>query len=516
MSIFTGTFSKYVDKQLRLREAILAHGDTKKDRFARHTVPGIPKLPAGAFFTNTVEKQCTLRLCSGVDLDLRGNEHVLEKNTFEATKWKGENLAKNWILEGGITMRDNIVDFKLPDGLEEISPGSNHYNWRLEDNPSGLNEIGPRGGFSGNPELDENGDPVEGEPLLPDGTKNPLFTKRAKGGSYGDPWTRSDASGGYGIVPMPGIIDAKVKSKSAYGSLREATITFVCHNLRQLEILELLYMRPGFTLLLEWGWGPYISNEGKKEIDFPIIPEFFKEGFPQSVLQDIIFNKISDSSGNYDAMLGTCKNFEMKARVDGGYDCSTTIISMGEMLEGLKGKRQYEGIKLNEGEDEVLLDNFQIFMEAIKQKTAGPPPPINLTQTTVIYCFSEGTMIEMIDGQLPIEQIKMGDIVKTFNIETNKVETSTVTKTFIHPDVIDELIINKKIKTTSNHPFYINKKWVEAGDLNIGDDLLHLDGSKHKITNIELNTNKQTVYNFEVQGTHNYFAEGYLVHNKTM
>ena len=28
------------------------------------------------------------------------------------------------------------------------------------------------------------------------------------------------------------------------------------------------------------------------------------------------------------------------------------------------------------------------------------------------------------------------------------------------------------------------------------------------------NTDKQTVYNFEVPGHHNYFAEGYLVHNK--
>tara|TARA_R110001592_G_scaffold5457_1_gene30043 strand:+ start:6967 stop:8502 length:1536 start_codon:yes stop_codon:yes gene_type:complete len=509
MSIFTGTFSKYVNDQLRLRESILSHGDTIKNRFGRHKTPSGHSLPAGAFYTNTIERQCTLRLCSGVDLDLRGNENVLEKDTFEFTKWKGVDLAKNWILEGGMNMKDRIADFKLPEGLETISPGSNKYNWDLENNPSGLSESGPRGGFTGRQALDKDGKVVE--EILPDGTKNPLFNPRTKGTAYGDPWTRSDASSGYGIVPMPGITDTAIKTKSAYGSLREATVKFQCHNIRQLEILELLYMRPGFTLLLEWGWGPYIDNKGEKVKTFPLIPEFFKEEFPQSVLQDIIFEKIQNSSGNYDAMLGTCKNFEFKARADGGFDCSTTIISMGEMMEGLKGKKTYSGIKLNEGEDEQLLDNFQIFLEAIKQKLAGP----ETTKLTGLgACFTAGTIIETFDSKVPIEQIKIGDKVKTFNIETNKIETSTVTKTFTHSDVLNGLIINNKIKTTTNHPFYINKKWIEAKDLNIGDDLLHLDGSKHKITNIEPNTNKQTVYNFEVQGNHNYFAEGYLVHNK--
>ena len=44
--------------------------------------------------------------------------------------------------------------------------------------------------------------------------------------------------------------------------------------------------------------------------------------------------------------------------------------------------------------------------------------------------------------------------------------------------------------------------------------LLHIDGSKHKITSIESDISNQTVYNFEVEGTHTYFAEEYLVHNK--
>ena len=33
-------------------------------------------------------------------------------------------------------------------------------------------------------------------------------------------------------------------------------------------------MRPGFPILIEWGWSMYIGNDGKKETYFPQIPDF--------------------------------------------------------------------------------------------------------------------------------------------------------------------------------------------------------------------------------------------------
>jgi hypothetical protein len=65
-----------------------------------------------------------------------------------------------------------------------------------------------------------------------------------------------------GMRPMPGITGIDVKTKSAYGSLMEATVNFVCWDIRQLEELELLYMRPNYSVLLEWGWIPYLTNGG--------------------------------------------------------------------------------------------------------------------------------------------------------------------------------------------------------------------------------------------------------------
>jgi hypothetical protein len=36
------------------------------------------------------------------------------------------------------------------------------------------------------------------------------------GGAYGDSSTRSNAGDGYGIVPMPGIIDAEIRTKTVW------------------------------------------------------------------------------------------------------------------------------------------------------------------------------------------------------------------------------------------------------------------------------------------------------------
>ena len=45
------------------------------------------------------------------------------------------------------------------------------------------------------------------------------------------------------------------------------------HNQKQLEASELLYMRPGVPILLEWGRSTYIDNKGNirggNKNDFP-------------------------------------------------------------------------------------------------------------------------------------------------------------------------------------------------------------------------------------------------------
>jgi hypothetical protein len=68
---------------------------------------------------------------------------------------------------------------------------------------------------------------------------------------------------------------------------------------------------------------------------------------------------------------------------------------------------------------------------------------------------------------------------------------------------------------TVDHPFWLvnERDWVRAGNLFLGDLLLDEEGKEVKIASIEEKIGEVTVYNFEVEENHNYFAEGILVHN---
>ena len=153
-----------------------------------------------------------------------------------------------------------------------------------------------------------------------------------------------------GIRPMPGITNIDIKSKGAYGSLREATVNFQCWDIKQLEELELLYMRPGYSVLLEWGWTPFLDNDNKYRTNVEYT-DIINTAYTKETLFKLQYAKSADGKyidkdgkeqtikgyqGNYDAMYGIIKNYGWTARMDGGYDCHTSIVSMGEIMESLK------------------------------------------------------------------------------------------------------------------------------------------------------------------------------------
>jgi hypothetical protein len=177
------------------------------------------------------------------------------------------------------------------------------------------------------------------------------------------------------------------------------------------------------------------------------------------------------------------------------------------------------GMKLlNSSEEEINIDSISL----VSEKTTFYSLDVEEIDTyfgsdilvhNLPPCFVGGTQIQMYEGVKSIEDVEIGDVVKSFDVGTSSIVDSKVTKTYVHDDRY-YMILNGSIKTTSVHPFYTDGKWIEAGDLSIGDKILHVDGLEHTIETIELSDEPVTVYNFEVNGTHNYFAEGYLVHNK--
>ena len=152
-----------------------------------------------------------------------------------------------------------------------------------------------------------------------------------KGAAYGS--TLGDRD--YGLRPMPGIESVSVRSLGAYGSLRETTIKYYAWDLTQLQNLNILYMKPGYPVLIEWGWSLYLDDRRSINKDFTLI-NAFNSGLTLEDLYKKINANIDKYNGNYDASIGLIKNYNYTLLQNGGFECTTTLISMGEVIDSLK------------------------------------------------------------------------------------------------------------------------------------------------------------------------------------
>ena len=141
-------------------------------------------------------------------------------------------------------------------------------------------------------------------------------------------------------------------------------------------------------------------------------------------------------------------------------------------------------------------------------------------------CFVAGTLVVTEDGFRPIEEIKAGDVVLSWNEESGKLGYNKVAQTFVRTTELIYQITYEDgtfLETTWNHPFYIKGRgWVKAKDLRDGDlsftsSSIRGDSRELKVTSVFVDEREERVYNFEVREDHTYFVTGMgvLVHNNT-
>jgi len=147
-----------------------------------------------------------LRLASSVDikpddLNRSGIYEFLQQEGFDIGDFSESNLARNFVLQGG------AISIDKKSKLKDINKGINFDNNKFI-------------------------------------------------GAYG--WGGIEERG---YVPMPGIESAEVKYLNN-GALTKTTIKVKCFSKKQFQILDVLYLRPGYTLLLEFGHSVYLDNDG--------------------------------------------------------------------------------------------------------------------------------------------------------------------------------------------------------------------------------------------------------------
>jgi RHS repeat-associated protein len=132
-------------------------------------------------------------------------------------------------------------------------------------------------------------------------------------------------------------------------------------------------------------------------------------------------------------------------------------------------------------------------------------------------CFVKGTLILTNKGLIPIEQIAVGDTVWVYNDSTGDKAKQVVFNVVVRQTsrLISIYIDSAVIHTTSEHPFYIRSRWVNAENIEINDSIVLFNGRQAAIRYIEVKDTSCTVYNFAVENYHTYYVSdlSVLVHN---
>lgn len=155
-------------------------------------------------------------------------------------------------------------------------------------------------------------------------------------------------------------------------------------------------------------------------------------------------------------------------------------------------------------------------------------------------CLAGDTLVQTVDGNRPIKDIKVGDLVFTMNETTMKQEIDRVVKagkTFESAKVMRITFdTGQSVVCTPNHPFakrVVNQdavtgrilsidgsseriEWIPAENLSVGDRIRSGYLHNHIVTKIEYLEEEIPVYDITMEKNHNFFVGGdygILVHN---
>jgi len=140
----------------------------------------------------------------------------------------------------------------------------------------------------------------------------------------------------YGYRPMPGINSVRVQTQGKLGSIRSADIQLKVWDKSQLDIIDALYFKLGYSMFIEWGHTYYYDNDGVLKSSEELSLDPFSNNLTKEDILNQISNNVNKSKGNYDAMLGVVTNFNFSYNQEGGYDCTIKLMALGSLISTMK------------------------------------------------------------------------------------------------------------------------------------------------------------------------------------
>lgn len=188
-------------------------------------------------------------------------------------------------------------------------------------------------------------------------------------------------------------------------------------------------------------------------------------------------------------------------------------------------EREIGNFHMSELGESFITDKSNIIVASVptwvRRQTEAIEPKVGLW--LMDECFTPSAII---DGK-SIRDIEVGDYVTAFNESTMTYEKREVVRKFknVQPENMVRLIVigGNPLHCTLGHPFYTKQGWVEAGNLDLWDEVLYFGNwtrlaslSVYKSGDNEYTSESQSdgyVYNIEVEGLHTYVANNITVHN---
>lgn len=132
---------------------------------------------------------------------------------------------------------------------------------------------------------------------------------------------------------------------------------------------------------------------------------------------------------------------------------------------------------------------------------------IHQAQIPITSCFAAGTPVLTNRGDVAIEQIRIGDLVLSQDVESGEIAFKPVLETTVRPPAEILRVEHEKgsFRCTGGHPFWVSGEgWVHAKRLKSGMELHSLDGSV-RVSDV-VSDGEESAYNLIVADFANYFV----------
>ena len=174
--------------------------------------------------------------------------------------------------------------------------------------------------------------------------------------------------------------------------------------------------------------------------------------------------------------------------------------------------------------DPGVVTESAMYMTVKKYVPAAPSWSVSCSWSGGGGCFIAGTMVLMEDGTLKdIREIQSGEMI------TSSQGGEMVMKKYEIPYSGDLYAFNGSgnFFVTPTHPFMTTDGWksldpegtkketpdLDVSLLQVGDTLLQKEDKQVVLEKLDVIQAETTVYNFGLNGSHDFFADNYLVHN---